>query len=139
MLFFNTKKEAYGCDWHDRQFVNILHLTINVAGLALVWILVFKATFNNISAISWWSVLLMEKTGVHGENHRHIASHWQTVSHNVASSTPRHGRDAMVLEYVLAYMTCLAVCDIIYLFYADLCLHVVLVIYFIEFIKYCVK
>ena len=45
----------------------------------------------------------------------------------------------MVLEYVLAYMTCLAVCGIIYLFYADLCLHVVLVIYFIEFIKYCVK
>jgi len=24
---------------------------------------VFKATFNNISAISWWSDLLVEKTG----------------------------------------------------------------------------
>ena len=25
-----------------------------------------------------------------GENHRLVASHWQTVSHNVVSSTPRH-------------------------------------------------
>jgi hypothetical protein len=28
------------------------------------WFMVFKATFNNISAISWQSVLLMEETGV---------------------------------------------------------------------------
>jgi hypothetical protein len=27
------------------------------------------ATFNNISVISWWSVLLEEETGVSGENH----------------------------------------------------------------------
>ena len=26
--------------------------------------MVFNATFNNISAISWWSVLLVEETGV---------------------------------------------------------------------------
>jgi hypothetical protein len=31
--------------------------------------MVFNATFNNISAISWQSVLLMEQTGVPGENH----------------------------------------------------------------------
>jgi hypothetical protein len=31
---------------------------------------VFNATFNNISAISWRSVLLVEETGVSGENHR---------------------------------------------------------------------
>ena len=29
--------------------------------------MVFNATFNNISAISWWSVLLVEETGVPGE------------------------------------------------------------------------
>jgi len=52
---------------------------------------VFNATFNNISAISWGSVLLVEKTGVSGENHRPVASHWQTLLHNVASSTPRMG------------------------------------------------
>ena len=28
-----------------------------------------NATFNNIAAISWWSVLLVEGTGIFGENH----------------------------------------------------------------------
>ena len=32
--------------------------------------MVFNATFNNISVISWQSVLLVEKTGVPGEIHR---------------------------------------------------------------------
>ena len=49
-------------------------------------VMVFNATFNNISVISWWSVLLMEETG---ENHRPVASNWQALSHNVVSSTPR--------------------------------------------------
>ena len=31
--------------------------------------MVFNATFNNISVISWWSVLLVEETGVPGKNH----------------------------------------------------------------------
>jgi hypothetical protein len=31
-------------------------------------VMVFNATFNNISAISWGSVLLMEETRVLGEN-----------------------------------------------------------------------
>ena len=30
----------------------------------------------------------MDETGVPGENHRPVASHWQTSSHNVVSSTP---------------------------------------------------
>jgi hypothetical protein len=51
--------------------------------------MVFNATFNNISVISWRSVLLMEETGEPGENHWATASYWQTLSHNVVSSTPR--------------------------------------------------
>jgi hypothetical protein len=31
---------------------------------------VFNATFNNISVRAWWSVLLLEETGVPGKNHR---------------------------------------------------------------------
>ena len=34
-----------------------------------------NATFNNISVISWRSVLLVEETGVPGENHQPAASH----------------------------------------------------------------
>jgi uncharacterized protein YjlB len=48
--------------------------------------MVFNATFNNISIISWDSVLLAEETRVPGENHRPVTSYWQTLSHNVASS-----------------------------------------------------
>ena len=43
--------------------------------------MVFYTIFINISVISWQSVLLVEETG---ENH------WQTLSHNVVSSAPRH-------------------------------------------------
>ena len=50
--------------------------------------MVFNATFNNISVISSQSVLLVEETGVPGENHRPATSHWQTLSYNVVSSTP---------------------------------------------------
>ena len=35
-------------------------------------VMVFNATFNNISVISWWSVLLLEETG---ENHRPATCH----------------------------------------------------------------
>ena len=34
-----------------------------------IWVLVFNATFSNISVISWSSVLLVRETGVPGENH----------------------------------------------------------------------
>ena len=51
--------------------------------------MVFNATFNNISIISWLSVLLVEEIKIPGENHQRAASHGQTLSHNVVSSTSR--------------------------------------------------
>jgi hypothetical protein len=39
------------------------------------WVMVFNSTFNNISAISWRSVLLVEETGIPGENDRLTTSH----------------------------------------------------------------
>jgi hypothetical protein len=53
-----------------------------------LWFMVPNTTFNNISVISWRSVLLMKK------KHWPVASCWQTLSHNVVSSTPRHERDS---------------------------------------------
>jgi hypothetical protein len=44
-----------------------------------VCLMVFNATFNNISVISWRSVLLVQETWEPGENHRPVASHWQTL------------------------------------------------------------
>ena len=43
--------------------------------------MVFNTIFNNISVISWRSILLVEETGVPRENHRPVASHWQILSH----------------------------------------------------------
>jgi hypothetical protein len=58
----------------------------------MVLVMVSSAVFNNSSVILWWSVL--EETGVPGENHRSFASYWETLSHNVVSSTPRHEQDS---------------------------------------------
>ena len=41
----------------------------------LVWFMVFNATLNNTSVISWRSVLLAEETVVLGENYQPVASH----------------------------------------------------------------
>jgi hypothetical protein len=56
--------------------------------------MVFNATFNNILAISWWSVLLLEETRVPRENYAPAASHCQTLSYKVVSNTPRHERNS---------------------------------------------
>ena len=52
----------------------------SITGLRLwVWLMVFNATFNNISVILWRSVLLVKETGVPRENHRPVPSHWQLL------------------------------------------------------------
>ena len=40
----------------------------------IVRVVVFIATINTITVISWWSVLLVEKTAVPVENHQPAAS-----------------------------------------------------------------
>jgi hypothetical protein len=51
--------------------------------------MMIHATFNNISAISLSSVLLVEEIEIFGENNRPVAIHQDTLLHNVLSSTPR--------------------------------------------------
>jgi hypothetical protein len=70
-------------------FCNTMPSTSTYSWMFRFRFMVLNATFNNISVISWRSVLLVEETGLPGENHRPAASHWQTVSHNVVSSTTR--------------------------------------------------
>ena len=71
-------------------------------------VMMFYPAFNNISVISWWSVLLVEENGVSGENHRPVASHWQISSHNVVLSTPRLSRVRTKLVLIGTY--CLGSC-----------------------------
>jgi hypothetical protein len=56
------------------------------------WFRLVYGVLNNISVLSSRSVLLVEETGVPGENHQPVATHLQTFSHKVVSSTPRHER-----------------------------------------------
>ena len=42
-----------------------------------VCLMMFNATFNNISVISWRSVLLVDEIRGPRENHWPVASHWQ--------------------------------------------------------------
>ena len=63
-------------------------LTCNSAVASLM----VSGFFNNISVISWWSVILVEESG---ENHRPVASHRSTLSHDVGSRTPLHDRDSI--------------------------------------------
>jgi len=56
--------------------------------------MVFNTIFNNISVISWRSVLLVWETGIPWENHWPAASHWKTLLHNVVLSTPHHEQDS---------------------------------------------
>ena len=52
----------------------------NVVQLALGFMVLY-ATFNNLSVISWRSVLLVEETRIPRENH--CTSHWTTTTHSV--------------------------------------------------------
>jgi hypothetical protein len=56
------------------RYINIIYSIQDAYGIRIK-AMVFKATFNNISIrISRRSVLLVEETGVPGENHRPLAS-----------------------------------------------------------------
>ena len=60
-------------------------------------VMAFNAIFNNIS------VLLVMETGVSAKkNHRSAAGHWQTLSHNVVSSTLKI--IWLILKYVIKSM-----------------------------------
>jgi len=63
--------------------------------------MVFNATFNNISVISWLSILLVEETEVPGENHRPAARHWQTLSHNVVWVSNYHTITTMMAPFLI--------------------------------------
>ena len=58
--------------------------------MAMIMVMVFNATFYDISVISLWVISIIG--GETGENKRPAASHWQTLSHKNVSITFRHER-----------------------------------------------
>ena len=71
--------------------------------LFVVCLMVFNATFNNISVISWRSVLLVEETGRPEENHRPVTSQRQTFI--TQCCTIRPDRDIYIsLSSIIVYL-----------------------------------
>ena len=56
----------------EKENFHFIFLVSRVLGVSAM---VSNTTFSHNSAISYWSVLLVEETGVPGENHRPAASH----------------------------------------------------------------
>jgi hypothetical protein len=65
----------------------------------VVRVMVFNATFNNISAILWQSVLLVEETGVPRENHWPAASLIQHYVIKFVSDLQQVGGFLRVLQF----------------------------------------
>ena len=74
------------CKWNtdtpDHDWTDIILMWVRVR------VMVFNATFNNISITMRRSDLLVEEVRVPGENHRPLTSRWQSLSHNFVPSRP---------------------------------------------------
>jgi hypothetical protein len=105
VVFSRSSGFLHQCNWPPRYSWNIVENDVKhhqTSKQTHIYIYIYHAMtaftdqyilpniFFDISVISWRSVLLVEETGVPGENHRPVAnlSHWETLSHNVVSSAP---------------------------------------------------
>ena len=71
----SVNKKEYTCYRLLCDMCLITWLKHNLITFAyFICLMLFNATLNNISVISWWSVLLVGETGGPGENHRPVAS-----------------------------------------------------------------
>jgi len=64
---------------------------------------VFNAIFNNISVISWLSVILVEETGVPGENYRTVENH--NTTNKSTNKTDPHDITEKLLKVALNTIT----------------------------------
>ena len=78
MLFFNNIAHKYLFPLNEKKVLALCRCFM--AYIIRVNVMVFNATFNNISNISSRSALLAEKSE-YRRNHRPVTSHWQTLPH----------------------------------------------------------
>jgi hypothetical protein len=76
-VVYSSKLHVYGLVWlgvilYSDEPKVVYSSKLHVYGLVWLGVMVFNTTLNNISVISWRSVLLVEETGVPGENHRTV-------------------------------------------------------------------
>ena len=95
LKWFKPKLISGGCLWGMIFLMKLAIILVWNKKQAIVYLsycLFFcngvYTTFNNISVISWRPVLLVEESGGPGKNHWPVASHRQTLSHNVVHLAP---------------------------------------------------
>jgi len=74
ILSVQSHSQRYRKQASNRNINRMKNINIEVSVCLFVCLMVFNATFNNISVRSWRSVLL-EETGGPGENYRPVARH----------------------------------------------------------------
>jgi len=66
-----------------------------------LWVMVFNATLNHISVISWRWVLLVEETGVSGENHRpDCIGSCKSNYHTITTTTAPFSNTGAIMIYI---------------------------------------
>jgi hypothetical protein len=71
LLTSASRGEIVDVPWKNTLVIVVrasTYVHIIKCSIGYVRFMVFNATFNNVLVISWWSVLLVEETGVPGEN-----------------------------------------------------------------------
>ena len=69
LLHFNMPKSNAAVEKNPRKWKFLIHYQFKGKNIGFGF-MALNAHLNNISAISWTSVLLVEETGVPGENHQ---------------------------------------------------------------------
>ena len=82
LLYDLTVRDEWMVIWHNLERSNNILIKLSKRWFGFGF-MVFNATFNNISAISLRSVLLVEEIRGAGENYPPVVSHCQTLYHNV--------------------------------------------------------
>jgi hypothetical protein len=83
-------------NWMNIKLLKVALNTINHDHAVFVGTCIFSTNSFRISTVTTCDIRKLNKlynSRVPGENHRPIQCHWQTLSHNVVSSTPRHEQD----------------------------------------------
>jgi hypothetical protein len=69
----------------------------------VIRIRLFNATFNNISVIFWWSVILVEETRLPEKTTLRNISIYKYTHKRLTSFRGRRGRDRMVVRFTTTY------------------------------------
>ena len=99
----------YCCNcWYNYECIFVIApwgTLIGIKYCIVLYCIVYRKKKNEDKICKWHT---QKRVGVPGENHSHVATHWQTLSHNVISSTPCtkeecvHSQERTVMPPLLA-------------------------------------